>query len=880
MRKIYQILMIAAFVLLSGAVMSQGIVKGVIRDATTNEALLGASAAIEGTTMGTTAGLDGSFHFSAPAGTHNLLIRFVGYEEMTMQVTVKEGQTTDLGELQVKSTAIGLDEVNVIANIAVGRETPVAVSTITAKNIQDNLGSQEFPEIMNYTPNVYATKGSGGYGDSKINVRGFDQRNIAVMINGIPVNDMENGWVYWSNWAGLGDATRSIQIQRGLGASKLAINSVGGTINIVTKTTDMKKGGSLEVGVTDFGRFKTMLSLSTGKLKTGTAITFVGSKTSGKGYIDATWVDAWSYFLSISQDIGKKHQLVFTLIGAPQKHGQRDGFYMLDSNKFDKYGAKYNQNWGYRGGEVLNERVNFYHKPQFSINWYYDINEKFFLATSYYVSFGTGGGSGPLGIGEYMTGDAGSGYFKYEPPQTASGQYDWDLMADINASDMYDGDSVLYEAGESKHIIRNSVNNHFWTGIISNLTWNISDNFKFTGGIDGRIYIGEHYREVRDLIGGDYWSDRTFGQTTVGDKIAYWNDGIVQYSGIFAQMEYTSGRFAAFLGGTVSNTWTKRVDYMSYQSGIVTEEYAKDNANISETLSNLGYNAKAGANFNIDEHNNIFINGGMYSRVPFFRFHFLNYKNDVNPNLQNEKIYAAELGYGLVLRKFRLNFNAYYSVWDDISQLASFQTENDDQVNAFISDLKETHMGIELDAQYNITHWVSVGGLFAMGDWKYANDPIADLYDDQTQEKIGEGTLYLKDLKVYDQPQTQVGVNADFKIAKTIDIGGQLLYYDNLYSRYTLEARTNPDDRGQSWKVPGFATVNARIGWAFKIGKLDSYLQANCYNLFDNSYIIEAEDKTTEIENEAGDVTGYNHSFGKGFWGFGRNFNFSFRINF
>ena len=79
-----------------------------------------------------------------------------------------------------------------------------------------------------------AIKGGGGFGDSRINIRGFDQRNVAVLINGIPVNDMESGRVYWSNWAGLGDAVNMIQVQRGLGASKLAINSVGGTLNIIT----------------------------------------------------------------------------------------------------------------------------------------------------------------------------------------------------------------------------------------------------------------------------------------------------------------------------------------------------------------------------------------------------------------------------------------------------------------------------------------------------------------------------------------------------------------------------------------------------------------------------------------------------------------------
>ena len=124
--------------------------------------------------------------------------------------------------------SIALEEVVVssgIIDVAKERETPIAVSTITAREVQLKVGNMEFPEIMNKTPGVYATKQGGGYGDSRISLRGFDQRNTSFLINGQPVNDMENGWVYWSNWAGLTEVASGIQIQRGLGASKLAVRN-------------------------------------------------------------------------------------------------------------------------------------------------------------------------------------------------------------------------------------------------------------------------------------------------------------------------------------------------------------------------------------------------------------------------------------------------------------------------------------------------------------------------------------------------------------------------------------------------------------------------------------------------------------------------------
>ncbi len=846
---------------------AQGVIQGVVKDANTDETLVGATVMVKGTTIGVTTNLDGSFLLVAPAGDITLEVSYVGYETVDKNLTVKDGSTYNIGDIKLKSSAIGLDEVSVMASVAVDRKTPVAVSTLDAQTIQDQLGSQEFPEVMKTTPNVYVTKQGGGFGDARINVRGFDQRNVAVMINGIPVNDMENGWVYWSNWAGLGDATRTIQIQRGLGASKLAINSVGGTINIITKTTDMNKGGSFEAGLTSYGRYKAMLTLSTGKLKSGTAITFVGSRTAGKGYIDATYVDAWSYFLSVSQDIGKKHQLVFTAIGAPQRHGQRDGYYMLDSTQFEKYGPKYNRNWGWLGGELLNIRENYYHKPQFALNWYWTINEKAFLATSLYYSFGRGGGSGPLGMKPY----------KYEPPLTNYGQYDWDAMVDINAENV--DTALAIEAGEftvndngdttfnhnSKHIIRNSVNNHNWLGLLSTLNYDFNIHWTLTAGIDSRHYKGEHYREVKNLLGGDYWYDSKFGAARRGDKIAYWNDGIVNYAGLFAQMEYSAGNFNAFLAGTFSNTWTQRIDYRTY---LPDNPEAK-----SETLSNSGYNFKVGANYNFNEHNNIFVNGGYYSRVPFFRFHFLNYRNDVNPDLKNEKVYAAEVGYGLKLAKFNLRFNGYYSVWDDISQLAGFRADNGTHVNAFLSSLQEIHMGLELDMKYKVSRWLRLGALGSLGNWYYGNNPQATLYDDNTHQPIGQGTIYLKDVKVPNQPQSMAGVDGKVNVTKNIDLGFNWLYYANIYADFTPEKRQNPDQEGmQAWKLPNYGMLDMRLGWRFKIADTKAYFNWNVYNVTNNIVLVEAEDRYDSHANA--------FVFKKGFWSWGRNMNFSLKIYF
>ena len=155
------------------------------------------------------------------------------YYAQQTQDTVKDTRSKDIEEVILRG----------VTDIAKDRKTPVAVSTIKAAQILERQGNQELVELLNTTPSVYATKGGGGFGDSQIVMRGFESRNIAVMVNGMPVNDMEGGTVYFSNWTGLSDVTSFMQVQRGLGSSKLAIASVGGTVNFLTRSADMKKGG-------------------------------------------------------------------------------------------------------------------------------------------------------------------------------------------------------------------------------------------------------------------------------------------------------------------------------------------------------------------------------------------------------------------------------------------------------------------------------------------------------------------------------------------------------------------------------------------------------------------------------------------------------------
>ena len=288
--------------LATSVIFAQGTIKGTVTDPDTGTPLPGANVMVAGTSNGTTTDFDGMFTLKIEEENlqGEVVITYVGFVQQRIPYDMQDGETLDLGMVSLKADENALGEIVITSySLAIDRETPVAVSTVKAEQIETKLGSQEFPEILKSTPGVYATRAGGGFGDADLRIRGFQSENVAVLINGVPVNDMENGAVYWSNWAGLADVTRTMQVQRGLGAAKVAVPSVGGTVNVVTKSTDAEEGGNFFATVGNDGYTKYGATYSTGLMDNGFAASVSAARTTGDGWVDGTEFQAVSYFVNL-----------------------------------------------------------------------------------------------------------------------------------------------------------------------------------------------------------------------------------------------------------------------------------------------------------------------------------------------------------------------------------------------------------------------------------------------------------------------------------------------------------------------------------------------------------------------------------------------------
>jgi len=752
-----------------------------------------------------------------------------------------------------------LDEVKIMSSFVTDRTTPIAVSTVKARTIEQRSGNQDYPEILKMTPGIYATKEGGGSGDDRVTLRGFQQENISLLLNGVPVSSMENGLVYWSNWAGLADATEAIQVQRGLGASRVAMNSVGGTINIITKSASAETGGVLRYSLSDYGNSKTILSFSTGKMKNGAALTFLGSRTVGPGFVDATFVDGWSYFLSLDKEINKKHRLVLTAMGSPERHGQRN--YGISKADFDKFGVKYNSNWGEYNGNILTLSENFYHKPQINLNHYWSINQKTFLSTSAYVSFGKGGGRYTEAY------NYGSSTWSFQKNY----QIDFDRIFTNNSTHT---DSTLladgsFVNGYSKNILTNYRANHYWAGVLSSLALDITDKLKLTAGIHLRNFRSHLFEEVDNLMGGDFWVEQyawslagVSGRRQIkkpGDVINVDNYSMISYRNLFGQAEYKSGNLAMFVASTISGTHYRREDPYNYPENP-----------LSEPVNKAGFDVKGGVSYKTGSFGNVYGNLGYYSREPFYKFVYVNYSNTVAHDLANEKITAAEAGYTYESGKITSRFNLYYTLWKDKSLLSreNIQLTDSTMTRSLVRGLNALHRGIEAEISYNVIQNLTLAATASIGNWKWQNDVSASIYNDN-QVLVDSMMVYTKGLYVGDAPQTQLGLSAEYHTEAGFRFSADWVFYDRLYANFDPVNRNNPDDRMQPYRVPSYSLVDLYAGYDMNVKQFPVSLQLACQNVFNKQTIIRGDD-------------GANHDLEtfSGFWSLGRTFNVSAKISF
>jgi len=912
-RYLFAVLLVA--VMVPALALAQGTITGTVTDATTGDALPGANVIVAGQPYGGASDLSGAFVIEGvPAGNYQVSASVIGYETVSMSAQVASGVATTLN-FALTSEALEMSALEVVASRA-SRETPVAYSQVDKEEMALRLGSRDIPLVLSTTPSVYATEQGGGAGDARVSVRGFNQRNVAIMINGVPVNDMENGWVYWSNWDGVADATSDIQMQRGLSAVNLAAPSIGGTMNILTDPAAHEREGSLKQEFGAGGFLKTTLSYHSGMIGDRLALGATVVRKTGDGLIDATWTDAWAYYFGASFAASDAHRFEFYALGAPQRHGQMryaqniaaydsayaksiDDYNVDGVNAFvqDEAGRFYNENWNpvsssYTGQQYfymygdrtvdrydpdfLNENENYYHKPQVNLNWYWTLSKMMRLYTIAYFSGGSGGGSGTYG----------DMLWEYDGPSRA---VDWDGTIAINEGTANRRGNAK-PAGESVGILRNSINRQWTVGAISKLNVDLSDALKVQVGVDWRTAEILHFREVRDLLGGDYtynasynnrataeprWGSfqsefyNTLEDTRVGlgDIIDYNNTNTVDWLGFFGQAEWKSNLMSFYGMGGYSMVKYSFQDFYKKASNY---DYSYvETGDDGEVVINADWvsalQAKGGGLYKVTSDMDVFANFGWVQKVPVFD----NVIDDITATLAsdptNETFISTEFGlnYNAFQGKLATKFNYYITKWQDrnlVVPVTPGAGTSGDTDMIFLTGLNQDHNGFEAEIAYSPIRMLRLDAALSIGDWSYASD-AKGAYKDQVNNTTTNYEYAVEGLMVGDQPQTSYSLSASVFPIKGLTLQGTMFMFDNFYANWDPASRKINDadndgiisqterdaaDREQSWKVPGYNTIDLHASYdlPFSVGGFKAQLFFHMFNALDEIYITDALDNS------------------------------------
>lgn len=784
---------------------------------------------------------------------NNLRFYFMRINLLLSGITVLFVQNTVSAEVPEPvqapdSLSMSLSESVVTTEIISPRRSALRLTTISGDGIRDRAHSRTFPEMFRYVPGIYATSESGSYGDAKLNIRGFTQENLSIMLNGIPISGLTTGNMFWNNWMGLSDATSAIQILKGTGASMLSDSSVGGSVNIITKSPSERMNFSAGTYISHFGTARAALSYDSGQLAGGWSLSLNASYTGGKGYVDATDVNSYAYLLSIRKSFRKGHVLEFTALGSPEHHQQRST--KLSSGEVSRYGLKYNRNWGWRDGEMYTISENNYFKPYFTLQHRFS-SGKWEMKNSVYFSIGDGGGrwtetkDSPISscIGE-------------------DGQIDWDYVIGTNMSQ----EEVPGYGRQSLRIMSDYRAGHTQTGAIVSAGYRISDRWKIGAGAHYQYYSTWEYEVIDDLLGGDFWFEDyensslagTAGRNpykTVGDLIRTNNGKTINHGTGYLSAEYDSERLHFNAGAAVFTAGCKRWDRYNYTGSDIWSGLA----------SGTGASLKAGLLYRISQAHNIYINGGAYSRLPYSDSWFSSGNNSITLGVRNEKDFIGEAGYRFVYGKGGAEANIYAAYRMDKSLMSDpYIRPDEEETRYMINGLDALHYGIEAEAFHNFTRWLRLSAYVSVGDWRWKNDVVASIYDEYTGQEVQKVAVYCRDLPVGDAPQTQVGAILSVRAPYGFRIQADWQFNDRMYADFDPAGRTDPDDRAYPYRIPSWHSVNAMITWEHTFAeRFGLRLFISGSNLLNATYIERGKDGA-----------GHDLESFRGFWAFGRNFTF------
>ncbi|MDD5360547.1 MAG: TonB-dependent receptor [Ignavibacteria bacterium] len=672
---------------------------------------------------------------------------------------------------------------------------PLTLETVKRETIWNKYWMQNVPIFLNGCANINAYSESGAsIGHSYITIRGFNQRRLSVMINGVPQNDAEEHEVYWDDLSDITSSLENIQVQRGMSTALYGSSEIGGVINLQTIDYFKNKFLNINAGYGTYNSKRFSLEYSSGLTKNKFGIYGKLSKTSTDGYRNLSWSDLWSYFLSAGKIIGENSVIKLNVYGSPVKnHLAYTG--VTNNYIIGKVTGNQSADRKYNPLTYPDESDDFF-QPHFELIYNLQADKDLFISNTFsYVRRD----------GNYI-----NYYFTNRGYNFSNFRLNYFYSQDTTSykSNCYLRNwlgKIIYETGKGYRVVQSDIA----AKLISNgndFGWYPKIHFKHTGDI-GNLILGGEFRLHNSEHSGEILRADALPPGTPENYQYYFYNGKKSTYSVYLN-EFTN--IEKKISGMVGIQFTHH-------------RYTIDN-NIAPYNFSVDYNLmnyRIGLNYNFNEHLRAFMNISVARREPQLselydgsdatftpNFQSIDTVNGVysNPLIDYEELKDYELGIGYTGNLLKANLNFY---------LMNYRNEivSNGRLNVFGKPItsnagESIHRGIEFEFEYNL--------LASILSSKYERNPFITLsgnislsenyyktYIEQSGIDEPGNIVYGADYsgnKILLSPQCIGNLNLNFNYGSGLNAFITMQYIGKQYLDNTENEKKNPAAR----LVPGY----------------------------------------------------------------------------
>lgn len=803
-----------------------------------------------------------------PEGNYDMVLSPDGIYEQTVQISITKG-ITDQGVVELKSITTNVNNFT-LENSG----SNVEDATSDDNNVESSAG-QNISSVLNASRDPYLSAATFGWGQYFYRIRGYENENNVLYMNGVPMNDLEEGGVFFNSWSGLNDVFRGRTLSLGLAPVDFNFGGMGLNTSLDATASNQRKGTRLTYTATNRSyKNRLMLTHNSGLMKNGWAYSLSFSKRwAQRGPVKGTYYDAYGYFGAVEKRF-KKQGFSLMVVGAPIRRGKAGA---ATKEAFDLAGTNYyNPNWGYQNGEIRNTRELTTHAPLFAFTHDARLSENTQITSAIAYQAGE---TATTTLDWYNSADPRPDYYRYMPSfQEADSttqllnnlvrsnpdkylQVDWDGLYEANYLNKKAG------SGRASYILGADVEKTRKLNAAVNLQSVVNSHIVFYTGIGYQNQRNHNFRRVEDLLGANYWlninqfaEDGIQGTTVstaldmdekdsvkrVGDTYGYNYYIYFQRANWWAQSTFTYNKFDFFLGAEIGYTNFYRDGL--YKHGL----YPTDSKGKSNTNTFFNYRTKGGITYKLNGRNYLYANGSFGTRAPYVDNVVVSARtrNQIIDGARNEDVSSFELGYLLRSPNIKARATFFASEVKNASDIKRFFNDfGASFTNYVIQNINKRYTGLEVGAEIKISPSFSLNLAGAYTQAFYTSRATARVYNDNdfaiglnsVSEKVD--TLYIKNFYVPSGPQTAFQAQLTYRSKRFWFANIAFNYLANNWidfapSRRTIEGVDLLKYKSQEWsavidqqRLPSFYTVDLFGGKSWKVNR---YIKKASNNTFLN----------------------------------------------